>query len=102
MVFWIPIPLLHHYQIESFRLPPNASTLTAIACIAASSVAYNAGFMVLLGVWGPIVTSVGSLLTIVLTFISDLIFGTVAFTIGGLFGAGLIVCAFGILVYDML
>lgn len=30
---------------------------------------------VLLGVWGPIVTSVGSLLTIVLVFISDAIFG---------------------------
>lgn len=46
LVFWIPIPLLHYYQIESFRLPPNTSTLTAIACIAVSSVAYNAGIMV--------------------------------------------------------
>lgn len=46
-------------------------------------------------------TSVGNLLTIILTLISDLCFGTVALTIGGLLGAGMIICAFGILVYDM-
>lgn len=46
VVFWIPIPLLHYYQIESFRLPPNASTVVAIAGIAASGVVFNAGFMV--------------------------------------------------------
>ncbi|KAG8219796.1 hypothetical protein J3R82DRAFT_768 [Butyriboletus roseoflavus] len=46
VVFWIPIPLLHYYQIESFRLPPNASTVMAIAGIAMSGVVFNAGFMV--------------------------------------------------------
>lgn len=46
-------------------------------------------------------TSVGNLLTIVLTLISDLIFGTVALTFGGLLGAGMIICAFGILAYDL-
>ncbi|KAI9572985.1 hypothetical protein HD554DRAFT_2202791 [Boletus coccyginus] len=101
LVFWIPIPILHYYQIETFRLPPNGSTVMAIAGIAASGVVFNAGFMILLGIWGPIVTSVGNLLTIVLTLISDLIFGTVALTFGGLLGAGMIICAFGILVYGM-
>jgi len=102
LVFWIPIPLLHYYQIETFRLPPNGSTLMAIAGIAASGVVFNAGNMILLGIWGPILTSVGSLLTIILTLVSDLSFGTVALTFGGLLGAGMIICAFGILVYDML
>ena len=46
LVFWIPIPLLHYYQIETFRLPPNGSTVMAIAGIAASGVVFNAGFMV--------------------------------------------------------
>ncbi|KAH0838285.1 dihydrofolate reductase-like domain-containing protein [Lanmaoa asiatica] len=46
LVFWIPIPLLHYYQIESFRLPPNASTVMAITGIAASGVVFNAGLMV--------------------------------------------------------
>ena len=45
--------------------------------------------------------SVGSLLTIVLTLISDLSFGTVGLTFWGLLGAGMILCAFGILVYDI-
>lgn len=46
-------------------------------------------------------TSVGNLLTIVLTLISDLSFGTVALTFEGLLGAGMIICAFGILVYEI-
>lgn len=46
VVFWIPIPLLHYYQIETFRLPPNASTVMVIAGIAASGVVFNSGFMV--------------------------------------------------------
>ena len=57
---------------------------------------------ILLGVWGPIVTSVGNLLTIVLTLFSDMIFGTVAMTLGGLVGAGIIVGAFALLVWDMM
>ena len=46
LLFWIPIPLLHYYQIETFRLPPNGGTLLAIAGIAASGVVFNAGLMV--------------------------------------------------------
>ncbi|KAG5639228.1 hypothetical protein H0H81_005302 [Sphagnurus paluster] len=70
-LLWIPLPFLHYYGIETFRLPPNITTILAIAGIALSGVVFNAGFMVLLGVWGPIITSVGNLLTIVLVFISD-------------------------------
>ncbi|KIK96263.1 hypothetical protein PAXRUDRAFT_826138 [Paxillus rubicundulus Ve08.2h10] len=100
-VFWIPIPILHYYQIEEFRLPPNAVTAIAIAGIATSGVVFSAGYMVLLGVWGPVVASVGNLLTIVLSVFSDLIFGTVPLTLAGALGAGMIVGAFGVLVYDM-
>ena len=58
---------------------------------------------VLLGVWGPIVTSVGSLLTIVLVFISDAIFGGAVqtVTIWSVLGCGSIVFAFALLAYDM-
>ena len=58
---------------------------------------------VLLGVWGPIVTSVGSLLTIVLVFLSDTIFGDASetVTVWSVLGCGSIVVAFGILAYDM-
>jgi len=57
---------------------------------------------ILLGVWGPIITSVGNLLTIVLVLFADVLFGGgAAITIWGLAGSGVIVAAFGILVYDM-
>ena len=56
-----------------------------------------------MGVWGPIVTSVGSLLTIVLVFISDAIFGDAVdtVTIWSTLGCSAIVFAFGMLAYDM-
>lgn len=101
LVLWIPIPILHYYGLEEFRLPTRPDILTAIAGIAASGVIFNAGFMILLGIWGPIVTSVGSLMTIVLTLFSDMFFGTVALTFGGLVGTGVIVGAFAMLVFDM-
>ncbi|KAG2150027.1 hypothetical protein BD769DRAFT_1410033 [Suillus cothurnatus] len=100
-VLWIPLTVLHYYGIEEFALPSNMVTFIAIAGICATGVIFNAGFMILLGVWGPIVTSVGSLLTIVLTLISDLMIGSVGLTAGGILGAGMIVGAFAVLAYDM-
>ncbi|KAG0708838.1 hypothetical protein DFH29DRAFT_889286 [Suillus ampliporus] len=101
LVLWIPLPVLHYCGIEKFALPSNMATSAAIAGICATGVIFNAGFMILLGVWGPIVTSVGSLLTIVLTLISDLMLGSVGLTAWGLLGAGMIVGAFAVLAYDM-
>ncbi|KAG2044874.1 hypothetical protein BDR03DRAFT_937424 [Suillus americanus] len=100
-VLWIPLIVLHYYGIEEFALPTNMTTFAAIAGICATGVIFNAGYMILLGVWGPIVTSVGSLLTIVLTLISDLMLGSVGLTAGGILGAGMIVGAFAVLAYDM-
>lgn len=59
---------------------------------------------ILLGLWGPILTSIGSLLTIVLVFLSDIIFGGAVHTITvwSMLGCGAIVSAFGVLAYDML
>jgi len=103
IVLWIPIPFLHHSGAEIFRLPPNLFTVMAIAGIALSGVVFNAGLMVLLGIWGPIIVSVGSLLTIVLVLISDIIFGagTNVLTMWSLLGSGAIMLAFGVLAYDM-
>jgi hypothetical protein len=65
------IPVLHITGVERFALPGDMKTVLSIAGIALGGMVFNAGFMVLLGVWGPIVTSVGNLLTIVLMLISD-------------------------------
>ncbi|KAG1749969.1 uncharacterized protein EDB91DRAFT_1327374 [Suillus paluster] len=74
-----------------FGLHPNFLTASIGLCT----------MFILLGVWGPIVTSVGSLLTIVLTLISDLMLGSVGLTAWGLLGAGMIIGAFAVLAYDM-
>ncbi|GJE86146.1 hypothetical protein PsYK624_022260 [Phanerochaete sordida] len=104
LFLWVPIPILHYYGLETFRLPTNLQMVLVIAGIALSGVAFNAGLMILLGVWGPIVTSVGNLLTIVLVFISDITFGGAVqnITAWSLVGSGAIVAAFGVLAYDML
>ncbi|KAJ7492639.1 hypothetical protein FB451DRAFT_1389002 [Mycena latifolia] len=103
-LLWVLIPVLHFMGVELFLLPPNLTVVFTIVGIALSGVVFNAGFMILLGVWGPIIVSVGNLLTIVLVFISDILFGAgvEAVTLGGVVGCGVIVAAFGVLVYDML
>jgi hypothetical protein len=60
-------------------------------------------FQTLLGIWGPVVVSVGNLLTIVLVLLSDILIGqgVDVITPWNLVGAGGIIAAFGILVYDM-
>ncbi|KAJ7169853.1 hypothetical protein C8R46DRAFT_949246 [Mycena filopes] len=103
-VLWIFLPILHFTGVERFLLPDSFLAFFTIIGIALGGVIFNAGFMVLLGVWGPIITSVGNLLTIVLVFISDILFGAgvEAITVGGVVGCSVIVAAFGVLVYDML
>ncbi|KAJ7706205.1 hypothetical protein B0H17DRAFT_615770 [Mycena rosella] len=103
-LLWVFIPVLHFTGVELFLLPPSLGTVFTIVGIACTGVVFNAGFMVLLGVWGPIIVSVGNLLTIVLVFISDIVFGAgvEAVTLGGLVGSAIIVAAFGVLVYDMM
>ncbi|KAG8940272.1 hypothetical protein FRC04_005454 [Tulasnella sp. 424] len=59
---------------------------------------------ILLGVWGPIVVSVGNLLTIVLVLASNAVFGdgVETITIWSLLGCGMIAGAFSILAMDVL
>ncbi|KIP03972.1 hypothetical protein PHLGIDRAFT_94162 [Phlebiopsis gigantea 11061_1 CR5-6] len=104
LILWIPIPILHYLGLETFRLPPDMRTVLVLFGISLSGVAFNAGLMILLGLWGPIVTSVGNLLTIVLVFVSDIIFGGAvqSITVWSMLGSGSIILAFGVLAYDML
>lgn len=46
LILWMPIPLLHYFDLEPFALPPNAQTYITIAGIACAGVLFNAGFMV--------------------------------------------------------
>ena len=57
-LLWIPIPFLHYFGAEIFRLPPNLFTVLTISGIALGGVVFNAGFM-------------ASLLTIILSLYID-------------------------------
>lgn len=87
-----------------FAFPPQNMIWAYIATIMMAGVIFNAGFMILLGIWGPVIVSVGNLLTIVLVLISDSVFGNGAntITLWGLLGCGMIVGGFAILAIDML
>ncbi|KAI9509081.1 hypothetical protein F5148DRAFT_978903 [Russula earlei] len=100
---WIMLPLLHYSGYERFRLPDSPIAVLSIAGIAGSGLVFNAGILTLLGIWGPIVVSVGNLLTIVLVLLSDVTVGQGmdVITPWNLAGSGGIVVAFGILAYDM-
>ncbi|KAF8585001.1 hypothetical protein K439DRAFT_1344581 [Ramaria rubella] len=95
-------PILHWLSIEQFTLPPDKITLWCVVGIASAGVVFNSCFMILLGIWGPILTSVGSLLTIVLVLITDFLFNHGTITIWSLLGSGMIVAAFGVLAIDMI
>ncbi|KAI0032757.1 hypothetical protein K488DRAFT_49250 [Vararia minispora EC-137] len=98
------LPVLNYMGWEKFMLPPDWWTVFSIIGIAVSGVVFNSGLMVLLNVWGPIVVSVGNLLTIVLVFVADVLFGQgpSVITFWSVAGSGSIILAFGILVFDML
>ncbi|KAH9898357.1 hypothetical protein C8Q73DRAFT_641281 [Cubamyces lactineus] len=104
LVLWIPVPILDALDIEPFEMPSTVLTYGVICGIALTGAVFNAGFMVLLGAWGPIVTSVGSLLTIVLVFMSDALFGGAVETVTfwSILGCGSIIAAFAILAYDLM
>lgn len=119
LVMVIGFPILHWLSIEEFRLPPDAITFWGIVGIAVGGLIFNSCFMVrtvystmvkslsvvlhqiLLGIWGPILTSVGNLLTIALVLITDVLFTHSGVTTWSVLGATMIVSAFAVLAFDM-
>ncbi|KAG8701377.1 hypothetical protein FRC09_005404 [Ceratobasidium sp. 395] len=68
---WVPMAVMHWVGASKLKLPPDGWTTMCVAAIVVSGIAANAGFMILLSLWGPIVASVGNLLTIVLVMVAD-------------------------------
>ncbi|KAF8525057.1 hypothetical protein BU17DRAFT_42073 [Hysterangium stoloniferum] len=95
-------PILHWLSLERFRLPSDSRSALCVVGIATSGLTFNACFMILLGLWGPILVSVGSLLTIVLVLVTDFLFNHGSITLWSLLGSGMIVSAFAALAFDML
>jgi len=103
LFLWTPLPVLHYVGAEPFHWPTNWYVTLVISGIAMSGVVFNAGIMILLGVWGPIIVSIGGLLSTVLVFVSDAVFGAgmEVVTFWNFMGSVVIVVAFGILAEDL-
>ncbi|KAG8997516.1 hypothetical protein FRB90_012494 [Tulasnella sp. 427] len=98
-VFWIPLALINIMKLgPRVELPPSLKVWFYVGLISVTSLIYNAGSLVLLYVWGPVLTAVASLLTIVLVLMCDVLFGNgmQTLTAGTLLGSTMIVGAFGL------
>ncbi|KAF8609457.1 hypothetical protein BDV93DRAFT_578241 [Ceratobasidium sp. AG-I] len=101
-VLWVPVAVMHWAGESKFELPGDWWTTACVGMIALSGLTFNAGFMILLSLWGPIVASVGNLLTIVLVMIADVIISRSisVITFWGFVGSALIILGFAILVFE--
>ncbi|CAE6463421.1 unnamed protein product [Rhizoctonia solani] len=101
-VLWIPMVASNWFGEGGYQFPGDMWTAVCVGLIALSGLVFNAGFMILLAVWGPIVASVGNLLTIVLVMLADVILSRdlSVITFWSLVGSGLIISGFAILVWE--
>jgi hypothetical protein len=102
VLLWLPIPFLHWSGIEPFALPRSLGEYLAVSGVCFAGVIFNSGFMVLISNWGPVVTSVGNLFTLILVAAADeviaLVNGYSSLSVSTLAGSGFILAAFGLLV----
>ncbi|KAG9046263.1 hypothetical protein FS837_004760 [Tulasnella sp. UAMH 9824] len=102
-LLWIPLCFINIMKLgPPVELPPNARVWLYVGLISMLSVIYNAGSMVLFYIWGPVLTGVAGLLTIVFVLAGDALFGKGMETITAetLLGSTMIVGAFGLLARD--
>jgi hypothetical protein len=110
LVAW-PLPLLllspSTLREAVTSSPAEVSSLQialSITAIALTGLTWNAGYLILLGIWGPVITSVGNLLTIILMLIVESIFVESAPTpsLMGILGCGMIASGFAVLVWEVI
>ncbi|KIO25813.1 hypothetical protein M407DRAFT_24868 [Tulasnella calospora MUT 4182] len=102
-VLWIPLFLINIMKLgPPVELPPNPKVWLCVGFICVMSMTYNAGALILLYMWGPVLIAVASLLTIVLVLAGDALFGKgmQTITFETLLGSTMIVGAFGLLARD--
>ncbi len=73
--FWIGLIVANHLGWEPFELPHNLRTYVSIAMVVLCGIFFNAAFMILLSLWGPVLASVSCLMTTILVEIADVLLG---------------------------
>ncbi|EPQ27258.1 uncharacterized protein PFL1_05181 [Pseudozyma flocculosa PF-1] len=94
---WLGLPAAHYLGWERFELPPNLWTVFSIGVVVTCGIFFNAAFMILLSLWGPVLASVSCLLTTVLVEIADVLLGR-ELKLASVLGCALVAAGFGVLV----
>ncbi|RSH93474.1 hypothetical protein EHS25_007830 [Saitozyma podzolica] len=105
LFLWIPIVVLDWTGIEPFRWPGSRGESmlgiwAGLEVVAWGGALYNAGLMVLIGIWGPTTSSVANLLTIGLVAVIDAVLLGHLPNLQTLIGVGMICVGFGVLLWE--
>ncbi|PVF97310.1 hypothetical protein CPB86DRAFT_785943 [Serendipita vermifera] len=77
--------------------------ILSIALIASAGLVWNGGYLVLLALWGPVLSSVGNLLTIVLMLLVEILILSAPVPSGwSILGCCMIASGFGLLVWEIM
>ncbi|BEJ14123.1 hypothetical protein CspHIS471_0312970 [Cutaneotrichosporon sp. HIS471] len=97
VLFWPPLPFLHFTGWETLEAPPSWGLM---AVVAVGGSIYNAGLMILIGVWGPTTSSVANLLTIGVVAVFDAVWMGHVPDLQTIMGAVGIAAGFGLLLWE--
>lgn len=98
VIFWLPIPFLDLLKLEKFELPGDSLSTLYLLIMILCGMLFNGAFIALCFIWGPVMASVGSLLTIVLVQIVDIVINNAPLTLFSVLGSVLIILGFILLV----
>ncbi|CAM1500816.1 Fc.00g099780.m01.CDS01 [Cosmosporella sp. VM-42] len=98
-VLWIPLPILHFFNIEKFELPV-ASTCWLILLAVLANATFSGSFLVLISLTSPVLSSVAALLTIFLVAIVDWLITGEPLSFAAIIGGTMIIVAFLGLTYS--
>ncbi|EST08331.2 Drug/metabolite transporter [Kalmanozyma brasiliensis GHG001] len=73
--FWILILAADALGWETLEAPHNVRTYLSLAMVGLCGIFFNAAFMILLSLWGPVLASVSCLMTTILVEIADVLLG---------------------------
>lgn len=97
LLFWPPLPFLHKTGWEILEAPPSWGLMTIVAI---GGSVYNAGLMILIGIWGPTTSSVANLLTIGVVAVFDAVWMGHIPDLQTIIGAVGIAAGFGLLLWE--
>ncbi|PWN49006.1 hypothetical protein IE53DRAFT_388793 [Violaceomyces palustris] len=97
-LLWIGIPIADALGWEKFEAPRDLWTASCVLSVVLCGVLFNAAFMILLSLWGPVMASVSCLTTTVLVEAADVIVLGRELKAASVIGCTLIAAGFGVLI----